>query len=533
MKEKLIKTLQKFYEEFGKSPRNADCSKIEYLKGKGTYARYFGTFGDALEAAGLPRNRKKTKILDDEGLLKTIKDYYNKYKEVPSQSSCRKDDLLASHSTYCKHFGSFVKALKLAGFEDKLNHCHSISTDKELLDSLIKFFKEYNRTPLPEDYINIPYLFSSTTYLNKFGSIKKARELAGISKLTNTIINEPINENKILLNNLERFYKEYNRAPSQAECATVDYLNSWGTYYYKFGSLAAALKSLGIEKVCGVSLGELDLAAFISEIYEGEILTSDRKILKGKELDIVIPELKLAFEYNGLYWHSDSIKKDKNYHINKTTQCFREGYRLVHIFESEWVNKQELVKSRIRNMFKLSKRIHARKCIIKEVSSADSRVFLNENHIQGAVNGSVKLGLYFEESLVALMTFCKSRYSNNTEYELLRYCNKINTAVVGGASKLFKHFIKSHNPKSIVSYSDLRWNTGDLYLKLGFEYSHSSKPNYWYFKGLKLESRVKYQKHKLVNILEEFDPNLTEYQNMLNNGYKRIYDCGNEVFEYR
>ena len=129
------------------------------------------------------------------------------------------------------------------------------------------------------------------------------------------------------------------------------------------------------------------------------------------------------------------------------------------------------------------------------------------------------------------MTFGKTRYNNKAEWEMLRFCSKLGYHVVGAAGKLLKHFEQEYKPKSIVSYADMRWSQGKLYKALGFTFDHSSAPNYWYFKGPMLrESRVKFQKHKLPNILDHFDPNLSEVQNMVANGYNRIFDCGNMVF---
>ena len=72
------------------------------------------------------------------------------------------------------------------------------------------------------------------------------------------------------------------------------------------------------------------------------------------------------------------------------------------------------------------------------------------------------------------MTFCKPRKNlgqktNDNEYELLRFCNKLNTIIIGGANKMFKQFIKDYNPNSVISYADRRWNTGKVYEKMGFE----------------------------------------------------------------
>jgi hypothetical protein len=131
------------------------------------------------------------------------------------------------------------------------------------------------------------------------------------------------------------------------------------------------------------------------------------------------------------------------------------------------------------------------------------------------------------------MTFGKCRFDKKHEWELLRFCNKLGYHVPGSASKLLKYFEKTYKPTSLVSYADRRWSIGNVYEKLGFKFSHNSLPNYWYFKNnsLLLESRVKYQKHKLKNLLENFDENKTEVENMKANGYNRIFDCGNMVFE--
>ena len=130
------------------------------------------------------------------------------------------------------------------------------------------------------------------------------------------------------------------------------------------------------------------------------------------------------------------------------------------------------------------------------------------------------------------MTFGKTRFSKKYEWELLRFCCKLGYHIPGAAGKLLKHFERKYNPKSLVSYADRRWSQGQLYGKLGFTLDHVSNPDYWYFKQntILLESRVKYQKYKLSKILDNFDENKTEVENMKANGYFRIFDCGNFVF---
>jgi len=282
-----------------------------------------------------------------------------------------------------------------------------------------------------------------------------------------------------------------------------------------------------------VSAPERKLVEFITSLNITNIKTSDRSIIEPKELDIVLPDQKVAIEYHGLHWHNDDMPRiTPNYHLEKTLGCNKAGYRLIHIFENEWIQNEDLVKSRLATILgHIGTRIYARQCVILPLNHKEKRDFMVHNHIQGDCASSHNYGLYYNNTLVAVMTFGKSRYTKSCQYELMRFATARNTIVVGGGSKLFARFAKDANPTSIVSYSDLRWNTGNVYTKLGFVLSHTSKPNYFYFKNeTKLYHRSNFQKHKLSNLLETFDSSLSEVENMKMNGYKRIWDCGNAVY---
>ena len=283
------------------------------------------------------------------------------------------------------------------------------------------------------------------------------------------------------------------------------------------------------------SKGEEELFEYIRSLYDGEILRNSRSIIDPLELDLYLPSLNLAFEYNGVYHHRElSGSKDRNYHVNKFQRCRDLGIRLVQILDIEWNLKQPIVQSRIRQALNLSNRIYARNCQLVEISKKQKSVFLTENHIQGDCASSYDLGLTFNNELIAVMTFIKSRFNRNYDYELARFCNKINHSVVGGASRLFRNFLVKQNPRSVISYCDLRWNTGSSYEKMGFTNMGASAPNYWYTapNSSSIESRLKYQKHKLSKILKTFDPKLSEWENMQVNGYDRIWDCGNQRFVF-
>lgn len=302
-------------------------------------------------------------------------------------------------------------------------------------------------------------------------------------------------------------------------------------------SLPTYLKKLGLTQQYDWSHSQQDKEIFsFVESLNFKPLMNDRKILNGKEIDIFIPEKNLGIEHHGLYWHSfnhHETIEEKNEHLNKLNLCKEKEIQLLQIFGNEWEDtiKKNIWKSIISNKLGKNNKIFARKCISQRISAKIANNFLNKNHLQGETKqASFHLGLFIHEELVSVMSFGKSRFNKKYDVELLRYASKLNTNILGGASKLMSHFIKLFPNKSIISYADRRYATGKVYEYLGFKLSHITPPNYWYVKKDKLESRIKYQKYKLESIFKTFDKNKTEAQNMFDNGYRRIWDCGNYVF---
>ena len=265
----------------------------------------------------------------------------------------------------------------------------------------------------------------------------------------------------------------------------------------------------------------------ILDEYNIEYQTNVRDIIFPKEIDIYIPSKKIAIECNGIYWHS---LKESSYHINKFIHCDNQNIQLLTIWE-DWIRtKPDIVKSLIKSKLGLiSNKIYTRKCKIQEVSSKDCTKFLNDNHIQGSSSSSIKLGLYYENELVSIMTFSKSRTGIGKKeegYELVRFCNKINTNVIGGASKLLSYFIRSYNPSKIVSYSSNDISNGNLYQVLGFQKEGISNA-YWYVNQQTFERfhRFNFRKAKLKEM--GFDTiHKTESQIMSELPYWKIYDSG-------
>ena len=348
--------------------------------------------------------------------------------------------------------------------------------------------------------------------------------------------------------NTFRSYRLMLADPDSEPCFSLAELDASEDKILKFrckrcGNEFMSLHKNGVHSKCdkcfphgyGNSIEESELYDFISNLIPGsKVVRHDRTVLKPMELDIYIPSKRIAIEFDGLYWHSHEALGDANYHVKKTDRCNELGIRLIHVFENEWVTKRELVESRIRDVLGVRENtVFARKCEIREIGSALANQFVESYHMQGAANGSVRFGLFHGNELLSVMTFSKPRFTKNAEWELLRYCVKPGYHIPGGASKLLKHFERKYSPRSLVSYADRRWSNGGLYESLGFSLKGKSRPNYWYHKPSReflLESRVKYQKHRLPSLLEKFDETLSERENMRNNGFFSIYDCGNLVF---
>ena len=268
---------------------------------------------------------------------------------------------------------------------------------------------------------------------------------------------------------------------------------------------------------------ELAVKEHIQSLTKYIVLSNIRTVIPPKELDIYIPELKLAVECCGLYWHSEiSAGRDRNYHLEKYRACRELGITLITVFEDEWSDKNIQVKNRLANIVTADvQRIAARKCQVVELDKDTCSAFVNTYHLQGSTASAIRLGLMHDKKLVSVMTFARARYSNIAEWEIIRFCSSV--PVTGAAGKLFAHFIDNYNPDSVVSYNDNRWGSGRVYEKIGFRYVDSNA-GFFYTDYKRRFNRLQFQKHKLVE--NGADPALTEWQIMQQQGYDRIWDCG-------
>lgn len=236
-----------------------------------------------------------------------------------------------------------------------------------------------------------------------------------------------------------------------------------------------------------------------------------------KELDIFIPELNIAFEYNGVYWHKEAEEK----HSEKYKMCTEKGIRLYQIFEDDWLENEELIKKKIKHALGVddSQRIFARKCEVRTLPNSDVRIFYSFNHLYGHKNCKEHLGLFYNDELVACVSF--------NDYKLERFATS--GQVIGGFSKL----LKASGKKYVETFADLCWSdaNNNVYTKNGFILTHITRPNYfWFYKG-KRQSRLAFQKHKLKDF-PGYSEEKSESEIMYENGAYRIFDAGHAKLVY-
>lgn len=292
----------------------------------------------------------------------------------------------------------------------------------------------------------------------------------------------------------------------------------------RFSQVAEAHYSLGAGcPSCAVrfSAAETEICEMLDSLGV-EYFKGDRTILKPLEVDILIPSYSLAIEYNGLKWHSDEFSKDRNYHLDKTENARKKGYRLIHLWENDWNENKELQLRFIKHQLGITGlKIYGRKCRVEtSVSKEVVNQFLDKFHVQGRCVFTYSVCLFYHDELVTVTCFTK----RNNQYELVRHCNSVH--VVGSLGKTVKYFLRL-TKKEIFTFLDKSRFSGESYLKAGFEILEVQKPDYSYVKNSKRYHKFLFRKKCIKTKLPEFyDEKLTERQMMKNAGYQRLWDCG-------
>lgn len=270
------------------------------------------------------------------------------------------------------------------------------------------------------------------------------------------------------------------------------------TYLEKYDFMTD--KNLGIiPRTSNHSQPELEVKEFIQNL--GFDCDSTRKILNGKEIDIFLPEKGIGIEFNGDYFHSDQ-KVPHDYHFEKSKIACENNIRLIHIYQCEWEDPE--MQPKIKELLKIAlgktdTKVYARNCEVKKIDNSEAKPFNDKNHLQGHRNAQVTYGLYYKNTLVQLMSFSKNR---KYEWEIIRGCPASNNIVVGGVSKLFKHFVREYNPKEVFSYCDFNKFDGKGYEALGMEFIGYTGPDKFYsIKGRKVQ-RNPYKRTELEGLAD-------------------------------
>jgi len=406
----------------------------------------------------------------------------------------------------CKSCGGFVKFKnKTIGFQNYCsNSCGAKGSKEQSINTMIKIYGVSHSSLIPKNIEN-----------RKDKRVEKLKKIIDPGELINISLDE---EYTIKCDKCSKLHQIERKVLDQRLYLGLDWRDC---ITYSFST----------------SNAENEIGKFIESIYTGKIIYNNRKII-GSEIDVYLPDLKIGFEFNGLYWHSE-INKKSDYHYNKYKLALKNNIKLIQIFEDEWKYKQDIVKSRIRNVIGLTEnRIYARKCIIKEIPFKMVDSFLMDNHLQGSVKSNINIGLFYQDELVSVMTLGKPRgnisskkVDNTGICELYRFCNKLNTNVVGAASKMFNYFIKNYsNINYVYSFSTNEW-VGSLYESIGMEFVSESKESYWYIKRDRRISRHNFNKQKLIKM--GYDRNKSASEILKELKIYKIYGSGNKKFIWR
>ena len=404
---------------------------------------------------------------------------------------------------------------------------------KKIKDTNIKKYGAEYATQNPEVHKKV-----IDTQRNKYGGVGfESSEIMSKCEKTNITkygVPHPIFNSDTIIDHIPNENGEYKRTCPHPECNKCSERYYWASHQIMSNrkltntELCTRLLAVGHDTNRGTTI-ELFVRNLL-DTYHIDYECNNKSILNGKEIDIYVPSKKIGIECNGIYWHSTSSpnKKPISYHFNKWKECKENGIQLLTVWEDQIINKPEIVESIILSKLGIyERRIYARNCQVREVDSKECYSFLKAYHLQGASNSKVRYGLYYKDELVSVMTFGLKRkcMGGKGEWELHRYCNKKGVQVVGGASRLFKHFLNAQKPIFIESFSSNDISDGGLYDKLGFDMLKCEYGSYWYIdKDMNRYHRYNFRKDQLVK--EGFDASKSEFTIMEERGYYRIYDTG-------
>lgn len=414
----------------------------------------------------------------------------------------------------------YLKSTKLYFVDDKYG----------MFMSTFKAIQDANASTHPEAVMER----RQTTNIKKYGvlnpsSLKEVKEKRKSTMLKKYGVENALQNPELLKKSRDTLYKNYGVTNMMHHSDIVKKIEQ--TSLERYG-VHHPMKNIGVQikqfyasqqnKNRFISSGEKDVGKFVESLgLEHKpkfIFDKDKK----RQIDIFIPSLNIAIEYNGLYWHSEANDKIyPAYHYEKYKMCKDQGIRLIQIFEHEWIERNKQVKSFLKSALGKNERIvYARKCTLKQLDKKEAAKFLEEYHIQGSPGFNAAFGLYYNDELLCLASFGK-HHRNSKDWVLSRFVGKEGVNVVGGLSRIVKEALKHY--KELSTWVDLRLSNGDNWIKCGWSLRQTLKPDYFYFDNktgdiVKKQSRQK----KVVNT----PIGMTEHEHALSEKLYRIYDAG-------
>ena len=399
----------------------------------------------------------------------------------------------------------------------------------EVREHVLKVWDErYGGHPLKNSEVNKKreetcisrYGVSSFMKSGEFQSLRYSIFGDGLASNTQVKYSE---ETKRILFNQDLLQEHYDKFHTIKEaCVDLDISEStYGRYLSKYGIVVTVGNS---------SSQEREIARFIQDLGFS-VECGVRGEIEGRgEIDILVRDRKLAIEFNGSYFHSTNFR-DMLYHQNKTHAIQKAGFSVLHVWEYDWNDpiKKDIILKKITHLLGAThERVAARKTTVVQTDDRTAQDFYTKNHIQGHRKSKYHLGLVdLDGEIVAMMSFIKVPKTKNS-YDMTRYATS--KSVVGGFTKLLSHFKKNVDCSEIITFASLDYGFGKLYENNGFEKVCKTKPNYKYVGYKTVLSRQQCMKHKLEKLLDVYDPTKSESQNMEDNGYLKVYDCGSIKF---
>lgn len=281
---------------------------------------------------------------------------------------------------------------------------------------------------------------------------------------------------------------------------------------------------------------------YVKKNYSGTVLQDDMSVLRRYELDIYLPQKKLAIEFDGLWWHSYEFHKDTNYHMNKTVACNKKGIQLLHIFEEEWRNttKRIIIQDIILKAISSSRIriLHANQCIIRKIDIHIADNFLKNNNIHGGTSKGIAYGVYFKNKVYdvhyPLAVFVIEKI-NKTRSNITRYAELNGTSIIGLVAKFTSYYHLNNPSRRLYVSLDLRYFNGKDFLSAGYKFVSVTKPNYYFFNINKYDTLVRYpsgylnRKNLKKKYPKIYSDDLSIDDILEKTDYRRIYDCGNLI----